>query len=62
MSKPIYAALIRVAHRWRGIRISTLHAARTRFNEVDRQSISLPHDYTPVLPGIKAPVLLKAPG
>jgi len=38
-----------------------IHRAHTwapKFTEARRQSVSLPHDYTPDLPGIKAPVLL----
>ena len=41
--------------------IDYIHRAHTwsqEFIEARRQSVSLPHDYTPELPGIQAPVLL----
>ncbi|MGH7037913.1 MAG: alpha/beta fold hydrolase, partial [Stellaceae bacterium] len=41
--------------------VDYIHRAHTwspEFIEARRQSVSLPHDYTPELPGIKAPVLL----
>jgi pimeloyl-ACP methyl ester carboxylesterase len=38
--------------------IHRAHNWSQEFIEARRQSVSLPHDYTPDLPGIKAPVLL----
>ena len=41
--------------------VDYIHRAHTwshEFIEARRQSVSLPHDYTAELPGIKAPVLL----
>src|SRR5207245_9408770 len=38
--------------------IRRAHTWSPEFTESRRQSVSLPHDYTPDLAGIKAPVLL----
>jgi pimeloyl-ACP methyl ester carboxylesterase len=38
--------------------IHTAHTWSPAFEEARRQSVSVPHDYTPDLPGIQAPVLL----
>ena len=41
--------------------VDYIHRAHTwspAFDEARRQSVSVPHDYTPELPGIEAPVLL----
>jgi pimeloyl-ACP methyl ester carboxylesterase len=38
--------------------IHLAHTWSSEFTEARRQSVSLPHDYTPDLPGIQAPVLL----